>query len=104
MITTRISLNYQDIYNEEYAGDFETLFNGIDTQFALGFIEHLNFYQDLYRTTIGCLKFLRENWFSHANAEIYLTFVDKIEEWKVRFPADEIVIFNPSSNLTFSKH
>lgn len=101
MITKRTSLNFRDIYNEDYAGDFLTLFDGIDEKFALGFIQHLNFYQNLYKTTEGCLKFLRENWFSHTNAETYLSFVDKIEEWKRRFPTDEIVIFNAPSNLTF---
>ncbi|MET4139690.1 hypothetical protein [Pedobacter sp. UYP1] len=101
MITRRTSLNYQDIYLEVFDGHIDTLFNGIDEQFALGFMQHLNFHEDLYKTTAGCIQFLRENWFSHANTEVFLNFVDKIEEWKRRFPAVEIVIFNAPSNLAF---
>lgn len=101
MLNNRTFLKYEEIFQEEFVGEVGSLFNGIDTTFALGIVQHLNFHENKYRTTKGCIDFLRENWFSHANAEAYLAVTNRIEHYQNAHPTSEIVIFNAPSNLSF---
>lgn len=104
MIAVRTSLNYRDIYQEDFQGELNVLFNGVDTEFALGMINHLNKHVELYKTTAGGIRFLREHWFSAQNAEQREFIVNRILSWQQGFQADNIVIFNTPGNLSFLKH
>lgn len=101
MITVRTILNYRDIYQEDFQGELNALFNGVDTEFALGMINHLNKHAELYKTTAGGMRFLREHWFSAGNAEQREFVVNRILSWQQGFRADHIVIFNTPGNLSF---
>ncbi|WP_443946011.1 hypothetical protein ACJVDH_02575 [Pedobacter sp. AW1-32] len=101
MLNSRTFLKYDEIFQEEFVDELGSLFNGIDTTFALGIMQHLNFHENRYKTTEGCIYFLRENWFSHANAEVFLAVTERIDHYKNVHPTSEIVIFNAPSNLSF---
>lgn len=104
MINQQITLSYFDLYGHQPEIELDTLFEGTTQVYASSLIQIMNVNEKSYNDTGKLISYLRTQWFSRDNAQLFLEMESQINAQARRFPDAEMVIFNPPSSLLFLEH